>query len=274
VVDPERVRDDQQHVRALTARRRRTPPATQLRPHPPRQRGTGDALARLGILVQAPRSASAEVREPTAGALAHRCPESLGQASGAGRFGRRRPRSGCERSTPFIRSGARGPAIDSTVGGTAWSRRTTRRARSSTWSGWWRKPCSPRSPEGSPGPAASRAGNGWPVARIGGTEAVDQVGDRSWRLIELRPEAVPLLGRRVGKPRREDQELGFGVCVVVDRVEVLARRPSCGTPKHPRFRCRPLRTTVISGSFALAFVMHTCRTHRRDFSHDAHHHGS
>jgi hypothetical protein len=47
-----------------------------------------------------------------------------------------------------------------------------------------------------------------------------------------------------------------------------------GLQSIPGFDVTLLLRHVISGSLALAFVIHTCRAHRRDFSHDAHHHGS
>src|SRR6185436_13233173 len=39
------------------------------------------------------------------------------------------------------------------------------------------------------------------------------------------PEVVHLLERRVGAPRREHQQLGLGIGVVVDRVALVARHP-------------------------------------------------
>jgi hypothetical protein len=47
-----------------------------------------------------------------------------------------------------------------------------------------------------------------------------------------------------------------------------------GLQSIPGFDVSLFLRHVISGSLALAFVIHTCRAQGRDFSHDAHHHGS
>ena len=47
-----------------------------------------------------------------------------------------------------------------------------------------------------------------------------------------------------------------------------------GLQSIPGFDVNLFLRHVISGSLALAFVIHTCRAQRRDFSRDAHHHGS
>jgi len=47
-----------------------------------------------------------------------------------------------------------------------------------------------------------------------------------------------------------------------------------GLQSIPGFDVTFLFRHVISGSLSLAFLAHTCRAQRRDFSRDAHHHGS
>jgi hypothetical protein len=165
--------------------------------------------------------------------------------------------SGRERSTPSIRSGTRRPAIDSTVGATARVEANHQAGQVLELERLIAEAVLARDLlEDRVGPL-SRAGSGWPgrqdrghrsgrsgrrspLATRRSSRPARRAPTRSPRSepgtdpvrgetgAGLPPEAVPLLGRRVGKPRREDQELGFGVCVVVDRVEVLACHPHRG----------------------------------------------
>jgi hypothetical protein len=51
-------------------------------------------------------------------------------------------------------------------------------------------------------------------------------------------------------------------------------RPIPELQSIPGFDVNHVLRRVINGSLPLAFVIHTCRAQRRDFSRDAHHHDS